>query len=67
MEKFNYVIARKSSKDHGQLNPYHFYKTVVFYGDLNDAKKTLKFVRSEELKFGEDYEIYRIDNQEIIE
>ena len=43
MDKFNYVIARKWDKDKNSLSCYAF-GTTVFYGDITDAKNTLKFI-----------------------
>lgn len=64
MKKFNYVIARKHlcGGAIGQLNPFSFYNAMVFFGDMEDAKKMLKFVRENEPALSEDYEIYWVDN-----
>lgn len=60
MEKFNYVIARKSEGGRGELSPYHFYNTIIFYGDLDDAKKTLRCVKSLDEKFADEYQIHKL-------
>ncbi len=63
MKKFNYVIARKSANEEGQLTPFHFYNTAVFFGDLDDAKKTLKYVQSVETNLAGEFQIYKVDNK----
>jgi hypothetical protein len=63
MDRFNYVIARLWSEEENQLNCYTFH-TTVFYGDIEDAKNTLEFIkdRADEDKVDK-YQIYRINDE----
>ena len=63
MDRFNYVIARLWSEEDNQLNCYTFH-TTVFYGDIEDAKNTLEFIkgRADEDKVDK-YQIYRINDE----
>lgn len=65
MSKFNYVIARKSEGSRGELSPYHFYDTTIFYGDLDDAKRTLHCVKTLDERFANEYQIHKL-TEEII-
>lgn len=62
MDKFNYVIARMWFKDGNQMNCYTYHNTV-FYGDMEDARNTLEFIKG---RAGEDkseqFRIYKIDD-----
>lgn len=66
MEQFNYVIARRWEKEKNQLNCYSYHNTV-FYGDIQDARNTLEFIkgRADEDKKDE-YQIYKIDDNPIV-
>jgi hypothetical protein len=63
MEQFNYVIARRWEKENNQLNCYTYFNTV-FYGDMEDARNTLEFIRgrADEDKAHE-FEIYKIGDE----
>lgn len=63
MEQFNYVIARRWDEEKNQLNCYTFH-TAVFYGDIEDAKNTLEFIkgRADEDKVDQ-YQIYKINDE----
>lgn len=65
MNQFNYVIARRWEKEKNQLNCYTFHNTV-FYGDMQDAKNTLEFIkgRADEDK-SEQFQIYIINDTPI--
>ena len=65
MDKFNYVIARKWYDDSNQLCCYSF-NVEVFYGDIEDAKKTLEFIkgRADEGE-KEHYQIHKINDEPI--
>lgn len=66
MDRFNYVIARLWSKDKNQLNCYTFH-TTVFYGDMEDAKNTLEFIRDRaEEENALEYQIYKINDEPLI-
>jgi hypothetical protein len=65
MKKFNYVIARKSEGGKGELTPYHFYNTIIFYGDEDDAMSTLKCVKSLDSKFSDQYQIHKLTEETI--
>lgn len=66
MDRFNYVIARLWSKDKNQLNCYTFH-TTVFYGDMEDAKNTLEFIRGRaEEENALEYQIYKINDEPLI-
>ena len=62
MYRFNYVIARKWSEESNELNCYTYHNTV-FYGDIDDARNTLEFIkgRADEDKKDE-YEIHKISD-----
>lgn len=66
MEQFNYVIATRWEKEKNQLNCYTFHSTV-FYGNMEDAKNTLEFIkgRADEDK-AEEYQIYKINDEPLI-
>lgn len=66
MYQFNYVIARRWDEKETQLCCYTFH-TTVFYGDMNDAKNTLEFIkgRADEDKVDQ-YQIYKIDDEPLI-
>lgn len=66
MDKFNYVIARRWDEKKNQLSCYTFH-TAVFYGDMEDAKKTLEFIKgkADEDK-SEEFQIYKIDDEPLI-
>jgi hypothetical protein len=51
------------SEEENQLNCYTFH-TTVFYGDIEDAKNTLEFIkgRADEDKVDK-YQIYRINDE----
>jgi hypothetical protein len=60
--KFNYVIARLWKEDENQLNCYTFHSTV-FYGDIDDAKNTLEFIKSRaDVDKKEQYRIHKISD-----
>jgi hypothetical protein len=63
MDKFNYVIARKWFDDSNQLNCYT-YHNAVFYGDIEDARNTLEFIkdRADEDKKHQ-YRIHKINDR----
>jgi hypothetical protein len=61
MEKFNYVIAKKWSSDTNSLCCYA-YGATVFYGDIEDAKESLDFIRDRIGVNPDDYQIYKIEN-----
>ena len=65
MDKFNYVIARRWYEDNNQLCCYR-YHSDVFYGDINDARNTLEFIkgRADELE-KEHYRIHKINDEPI--
>jgi hypothetical protein len=66
MEQFNYVIARRWSKEETQLCCYTFH-TTVFYGDMKNAKDTLEFIKSRaDEKESDQYQIYKIDDEPLI-
>jgi hypothetical protein len=65
MNKFNYVIARKSEGGKGELSPYHFHKTVIFYGDLEDAQKTLRCIKTMDERFADKYQIHKLIEETI--
>jgi hypothetical protein len=63
MDRFNYVIARLWSEEENQLNCYTFH-TTVFYGDIEDAKNTLEFIKGRADEDNVDkYQIYRINDE----
>lgn len=62
MDKFNYVIARRWEKEKNQLSCYTFH-TTVFYGDIDDARKTLEFIKGRADHKPEEYQIYVINNE----
>jgi hypothetical protein len=62
MVKFNYVIARRWEKEKNQLSCYTFHVTV-FYGDIDDARKTLEFIKGRADHKPEEYQIYVINNE----
>jgi hypothetical protein len=66
MDNFNYVIARLWSKEDNRLNCYTFH-TTVFYGNMEDAKNTLEFIknRADEDKSSE-YQIRKINDEPLI-
>jgi hypothetical protein len=61
---FNYVIARRWFDDSNQLNCYTYHNTV-FYGDMEDAKNTLEFIRGRVDEKSDEYQIYKIDDNPI--
>jgi hypothetical protein len=65
MDKFNYVIARKWHDDSNQLCCYSFH-VEVFYGDIEDARNTLEFIkgRADEVE-KEQYRIHKINDESI--
>lgn len=64
MEKFNYVIARRWEKEKNQLSCYTFHNTV-FYGDIEDARNTLEFIKGRADDKPEEYQIYIINDNPI--
>lgn len=69
-EKFNYVIARKwDSKSIDNSLCCYTYHSTVFYGDTEDAQKTLEFIRGKieanDEEKNKDYQIYRINDEPI--
>ena len=64
MDKFNYVIASMWSDKDNRLNCYTFH-TTVFYGDMEDAKNTLEFIRDRADNPPEIYSIFKIDETPI--
>jgi hypothetical protein len=62
MNKFNYVIARKWYDNSNELSCYTYHNDV-FYGDEEDAKNTLEFIkgRADEDK-KDQYGIYKIND-----
>jgi hypothetical protein len=65
MDKFNYVIARKWQDDSNQLCCYSFH-VEVFYGDIEDARNTLEFIKGRADEFEkEHYRIHKINDETI--
>lgn len=62
MDQFNYVIARRWEKEKNQLSCYTFHSTV-FYGDIDDARKTLEFIKGRADDKPEEYQIYIINDE----
>lgn len=60
--KFNYVVARRWENEKNQLSCYTFHVTV-FYGDIDDARKTLEFIRGRADHKPEEYQIYVINDE----
>jgi len=65
MDKFNYVIARKWNDDSNELC-YYRYLSDIFYGDIEDAKNTLEFIkgRADDDK-KQQYQIHKINDKPI--
>lgn len=64
MDYFNYVIARRWEKENNRLDCYSFHSTV-FYGDMEDAKKNLEFLRGRADHNPEEYEIYIVNDKPV--
>ena len=66
MDNFNYVIARRWYDDSNQLNCYTYFNTV-FYGNIEEAREQLEFLRGRADEDKRDqYQIYKIDDNPIV-